>query len=302
MGQWNGDIKTMKISACLIVKNEKDHIKDVLTSLAGFDEIVVVDTGSIDNTVELAKEFTDKVFTDYLWKDDFAEARNHALSKCTGEWVFSIDGDEILEDEGLEKIRNIIENATEDQLHFSVKMKAKGSNSVHDLPRLFRNDGSVFWKGAAHETLSPVQKNLIDVMIEYGYSTAHQLDPDRMLRILENVVKSEYSTPRDMYYYAREIYYRRDYARAANLFQEYVDVATWLPEKADGYLYIARSSFYSGQGDRAREACLRAIQLNPDFKEALLFMADLHFEPWKHKWVKLAEVATNEDVLFIRNI
>ena len=119
----------MKLSAALIVKNEKDHIQTVLTSIQGVDEIVVCDTGSTDNTVELAKRYTDKVFVDYVWNDDFAEARNHALSKCTGDWVLSIDGDEILEEDGVEKIRNIISQAKEEK-SFCVKMTA--GNSSHN--------------------------------------------------------------------------------------------------------------------------------------------------------------------------
>jgi glycosyltransferase involved in cell wall biosynthesis len=289
-----------KLSACLIVKNEKDHIRDVLSSLAGVDEIVVVDTGSTDDTANIARTFTDKVFEDYEWNDDFAAARNHALSKCTGAWVVSIDGDEILEPGGVEKIRSIIENATPEQLHFSVEMTSKGSNQKHGLPRIMRNDGSVRWFGAAHETLTPVQSNRVPVVITYGYSTAHVLDPNRMLRILGKVVNSPEATPRDLYYYAREFYYRNDYVQAARLYAEYVTIATWLPEKADALLYIARCKFFLGLGDEAREACQEAIITNPDFKEALLFMADLHFEPWKHKWERLAEAATNEDVLFKR--
>jgi glycosyltransferase involved in cell wall biosynthesis len=291
----------MKISACLIVKNEKDHIQDVLSSLAGFDEIVVLDTGSTDNTVEIAVNIPNtKVYTYYEWNDDFAEARNHALSKCTGEWVLSIDGDEVLEEGGLEKIRKTIENATAERLHFSVLMTHKGSRQQHDLPRLFRNDGSVKWVGAAHETLSPVQKNMTDIVIEYGYSTAHQLDPDRMMRILAKVVNSPEATPRDMYYYAREFWYRKDYPQALRLFREYIMFATWLPEKADAMLYEARCLFLLQRGNEAREVCSELVLLNPMFKEALLFMAELHFEPWKSKWKKLAEACDNSDVLFKR--
>jgi len=290
----------MKLSACLIVKNEKDHIKDVLSSLAGVDEIVVVDTGSQDNTVELARGFTDKVFTDFPWVDDFAAARNHALSKCTGDWVISIDADEVLEKGGVDKIRTLIEKAAPEQLHFSVLMKAKGSRQIHNLPRIMRNDGTVSWMGAAHETLTPVQANRTDVVITYGYSTAHTLDPDRMLRILAKIVNGPSGTPRDLYYYAREYWYRRDYVQAERLFGEYIMIATWAPEKADALLYQARCFFILQNGNRAREVCTEAIVLNPDFKEALLFMAELHFEPWKHKWERLAEVATNEDVLFKR--
>lgn len=290
----------MKLSACLILKNEKDHVRDVLSSLAGVDEIIVVDTGSIDDTANIARTFTDKVFEDYQWNDDFAEARNHALSKCDGDWVLSIDGDEVLEEGGVAKIRELIERANPEQLEFSVVMVAKGTNAKHNLPRILRNDGSVKWLGAAHETLYPVQRNLSNVVITYGSSTAHALDPDRMLRILAKVCDSPAAKPRDLYYYAREFYYRRDYVQAARLWNEYVTFATWLPEKADALLYIARCEFFLEHGDKAREACEEAIILNPDFKEALLFMADLHFEPWKHKWERLAEAATSEDVLFKR--
>lgn len=294
------DKHTMKITACLIVKNEKDHIRDVLSSLAGVDEIVVVDTGSIDNTVELAREFTENVFTDYVWNDDFAEARNYALSRCTGEWVISIDADEVLEPGGVQKIREILEKARPDQLHFSVEMTGKGNGAKHNLPRIIRNDGSVQWLGAAHETLTPYQRNLTDVVITYGSSTAHALDPDRMMRILAKVVASPEGTPRDAYYYAREFWYRQDYVNALRLFQNYVSIATWASEKADALLYIARCLFILQRGDEARVACLEAIRVNPMFKEALLFMADLHFPPYKEKWEKLATAADNSDVLFKR--
>lgn len=290
----------MKLSAVLIVKNEHDHIKDVLTSLSGVDEIIVCDTGSTDDTVDLARLFTDKVYTDYVWADDFAGARNHALAKATGDWVLSIDGDEVLQAGGVERIRNIIANASEDQLQFSVEMTSKGSGQKHNLPRFFRNDGSVKWLGAAHETLSPVQRNLTDVVIVYGYSSAHALDPDRMLRILAKQVASPEGTPRDLYYYAREYWYRKDYVNAVRLFEEYVTIATWLPEKADAYLYIARGHWILQNRDKAVAACTEAIVLNPQFKEALLFMSELFYEPWKHKWEQLAENATNEDVLFKR--
>jgi len=290
----------MKLSACLIVKNEKDHIRAVLESLEGVDEIIVCDTGSTDETVALAREYTENVFTDYVWADDFAAARNHAKSKATGDWIISIDADETLEHGGVQKIRDLIANATEDQLHFSVRMTSKVGGQVHDLPRIFRNNRIVEWVGAAHETVHPVQKNPCDIVITYGYSTAHDLDPDRMLRILSKIVASGNATPRDRYYHAREAYYRKAYARAAVLFEEYTKVATWNPEKADAFLYIARCYWYTGQGDKARAAGFKAFEINPDFKENLLFLADMHFEPWKHKFLRLAEVAQNEDVLFKR--
>lgn len=287
----------MKLSAVLIVKNEKDHIETVLKSIEGVDEIIVCDTGSTDNTVELARAMGATVFEDYKWEDDFAAARNHALSHASGEWVLSIDGDEKLEVEGVSKIRRIVRDATDAQKTFSVNMWSKGQ--VHRLPRIFRNDGTVSWVGRGHETLSPIQENLVDVVIEYGHSTAHLLDPDRMMRILEKSV-IENPTPRDKYYLAREYYYRRRYGDAIVMYQQYLKVSTWVPEKADGWLMLAYCYWYNFQGDDAREACLQAIGLNPDFKEALLLMAEMHYSPLKEKWQQFADCAQNTKVLFIR--
>ena len=73
----------MKISVCLIVKDEELVIERCLCCVQKFaDEIIVVDTGSKDRTKELAKKFTDKVF-DFEWDDDFSKARNFSFSKAT---------------------------------------------------------------------------------------------------------------------------------------------------------------------------------------------------------------------------
>ncbi len=91
------------VSIGLIVKNEEARldkclaaIKKVIDMVPG--EIVVVDTGSTDDTVEIAKKYTDKVYT-FEWIDDFAAARNFGLSKCSGEWFMYLDADEVLNDD-----------------------------------------------------------------------------------------------------------------------------------------------------------------------------------------------------------
>src|SRR5574337_473107 len=87
----------MKLSALIIAKNEEKVIEYCIDSLVGFDEIIVCDTGSTDETVEIVKQVPNaQVFTDYKWNDDFAEARNYALSKATGDWCMQIDADHVL--------------------------------------------------------------------------------------------------------------------------------------------------------------------------------------------------------------
>lgn len=87
----------MQISVCIIVKNEELNIERCLKCLASYDfEIVVVDTGSTDATKEIASKYTDHVY-DFVWCDDFAAAKNHAISMATNEFVMVIDSDEYLE-------------------------------------------------------------------------------------------------------------------------------------------------------------------------------------------------------------
>jgi glycosyltransferase involved in cell wall biosynthesis len=81
------------ISATMIVRDEHDFLDGCLTSLAGFaDEVVVVDTGSVDDTVAIAERHGARV-SHLAWTGNFAVARNHALTLATGDWRLSIDAD-----------------------------------------------------------------------------------------------------------------------------------------------------------------------------------------------------------------
>jgi hypothetical protein len=85
------------VSLTMIVKNEQENLPNCLASVAGvFDEIIVVDTGSTDRTKEIAREFGAKVF-DFVWIDNFAAARNEALSRATGDYAFWLDADDVVE-------------------------------------------------------------------------------------------------------------------------------------------------------------------------------------------------------------
>ena len=97
----------MRISVCLIVKNEEEVIERCLKSVVGFaDEIIVVDTGSSDQTKSIARKFPDKIY-DFKWIDDFSAARNFAFSKAKCEYVFWLDADDVIMPEDGEKINGL---------------------------------------------------------------------------------------------------------------------------------------------------------------------------------------------------
>lgn len=289
----------MRVTVNTIVKNEASHIRDMLDSVKGLD-VCIADTGSDDGTPAIIREYGGEVWTDYRWNDDFAAARNHALSKVSDGWCLVLDGDERLLSPA-ERVRE--EAARADASGFrtvSCLVQGRGHGHVHRQPRLFKRCAEVFWKGAAHNYLSVVEANESDITIEYGYSDQHQKDPDRTLRILSRAVDRDPTLVREKYYLAREFFYRRRWAEALTWFEAYQAVATWLPERADAYLYMARCLWQLQRGSEARATCLQAINCNPDFREALLFMAELHYEPHRAKWQKIADQAENRDVLFVR--
>lgn len=112
----------VKISAVLIVKNEADSLAACLDRLTWVDEIVVVDSGSSDKTVDVARRYTDKVFTATEWSG-FGVQRQRAQSYATGEWVLMVDADEILTPELIAEIETVISDD-------------RSLDSVYALPRL----------------------------------------------------------------------------------------------------------------------------------------------------------------------
>ncbi len=95
------------VSVCMIVKNEQAVLARCLDSLQpAADEIIIVDTGSVDATKEIAFQYTDRVY-DFTWINDFAAARNFAFSKATKDYIYSADADEVLDEENLQKLLNL---------------------------------------------------------------------------------------------------------------------------------------------------------------------------------------------------
>jgi len=284
-----------KISAAMIVKNEESCIRRSLESIKDADEIIICDTGSTDKTIEIASEYG-KVFTDYTWKEHFADARNHALSKCSGDWVFWVDADDYLATPF-----NLIREAVQTESD-AVLVKHQSNKHYHYFPCLHKNKTNVRWKGAAHNYLIGLGESCQrdDIVVAQGHSINHKRIPDRTLNILKKEVQKHPNLIREKYYLAREYWYRSDYITAKYWYENYLENAVWKPEKADAHLMLARCLWHLKQGQEARVQCLEAIFINPDFKEAVLFLAEMHYEPMKSVWLRYSDHAKNKDVLFVR--
>ena len=298
----------MKISAVLIVKNESVMLPQCLESVKGLDEIIIADTGSTDSTIEVAKRYTDKIYTEHVWNDNFADARNYAKSKATGDWILSIDADESLYD--VASVREAVAIAESiGALAVDVNCISDRGNQEFFYPRLFKNDLRVFWEGAVHNTLSQVGTRVGNVRLKIGYSPAHNDDPERSFRILKKESEKLPVSPRILYYLGREHSYRGEYQDCILVMGRYIQVSRHLAEKADAFLMMARAYWELGMGEDARTACAHALIINANFKEALLFMAKIagdgsqegRWQKNADQWKKMAETADNSDILFIRS-
>ncbi|WP_254438492.1 glycosyltransferase family 2 protein [Paenibacillus sp. DCT19] len=102
------------ISLCMIVKNEERTLARCLDSVSGIvDEIIIVDTGSSDRTMDVAAQYTDQVYT-YEWQDDFAAARNYSFEQATQEYILWLDADDVLLPGDQAKLRTLKEQLPSD--------------------------------------------------------------------------------------------------------------------------------------------------------------------------------------------
>lgn len=290
--------KKKTISVVMIVKNEEAVLARCLESVKDADEIIICDTGSTDGTIEIAKKYTDKVYTDFTWCDDYAKARNHAKSKATCEWILSIDADEVLHD--FSEVRRVVELGTN---AIRVTMIGESDNDLEfPFSRLFRNCPEIFWCEPVHNHLNvPGEGELIgDVKITFGWSPAHAADPDRALRMLEKAVKDD-PTPRRLYYLGREYWYKQDYEKCVVTLGRQVQIDFFEAQRADGFLIMSQAFSALGRDQDARDACAQAIIINPHFKEAVEWMAGISVDHNASIWRKWATFCENRDVLVMRS-
>lgn len=184
----------VSISMCMIVKNEEALLSRCLESYKGlFDEIIIVDTGSSDNTKKIAAQYTDKIY-DYEWCSDFAAARNFAFDKASCDYIFTADADEVLDNKNKSeflKLKQVLDYDVD-----IVQMKyvtPPEYNTVYNCikeyrPKLFKRLRTFKWVSPIHETvrLEPI---VFDSDIEILHMPAGRHEK-RDFAIFINAVKS----------------------------------------------------------------------------------------------------------------
>lgn len=200
------------LSLSIIVKNEAKNLSNCLQSVQNFvDEIILIDTGSTDNTKEIAQSFGAKIY-DYLWQNDFAQARNYGLEHVNTDWVLILDADEVLNPSIIPQIEKVI--TKEDVLVVNLIREEIGSLSspYSQLSRLFRRHPEIKFSRPYHalidDAVLTLQKkethwqiiDLPEVAIQHsGYQPDVIASQDKTKRALKAMESYYTQNPHDAY-------------------------------------------------------------------------------------------------------
>ena len=279
------------ISLCMIVKNEEKLLARCLNSVKHLvDEIIIIDTGSTDKTKDIAYTFTDKVY-DFNWINDFSAARNFAFSKATKDYQLWLDADDILIDKDQKLFLELKETLSLET--DMVLMKYNYSVDEHNNPlfsfyreRLVKRENNYIWNSPVHEYIEYSGNYMVSEI-----AVTHKRAPytsDRNLKIYREMVeRGDNFSPRELFYYARELKEHEIYNEAVDYFTQFLKIQKG---SNDDFIYACleigkilkkqnkldealKALFYSFAFDNPRaETCCEiasVFQSKGDFKKAI---------------------------------
>ncbi len=274
----------------MIVKNEEQFLKNALTSIKHLaDEIIIVDTGSIDSTPEIALQFTPNLFN-FKWNDNFASARNFALSKATGDWIFVLDADESVSVLDIDEFKTIIQEASEETSAYAFtrrnytnehKVASFISSASDPYPeakmasgyiedkviRLVRNLPQIQFIGQIHATLNESVRK-VGKIEESGIPIHHfgQLkfgneSKKEFYEHLYQVAEKESPSAKLFWQHGQDLLSRGDAVKAISYFCKSVNIDKgFFP----AWLAMANGHLIHGDYFRTRVALSKARELNPN--------------------------------------
>ena len=278
-----------KVSLCMIVRDEEKVLERCLKSVVDVvDEIIIVDTGSVDKTKEIAAKFTDKIY-DFPWIDDFAAARNFAFSKGTGNYLMWMDADDVFPSLEKRKFFDLKEELKQNPADVVMMVYDTGFDKNGSVTfsyyreRLIRNCPHAKWQGCVHEVIVPFG-NIIRKDIHIEHRKEVEVYSDRNLRIYEKMLsEGRKLDEREQFYYGRELFYHGKYEKAAEVFQIFLKEPTaWLENKLEAVRFLSYSLQALGRTEEALAALLQGLWLAPPTGEHCCDLGKYFYE--REEW------------------
>ena len=198
------------ISLCMIVKNEAENLAACLKSVGDLaDEIIIVDTGSTDNTIEIARSFTTQV-KHFTWINDFAAARNESIKDARCDWIFWMDADDRLLPEDVARLKQAVTCGRADAYYCYVVSQFENNQVAQDRIehlRLFRNHRGVHFDLPLHEDAAPIAHRLgltiarTNIVVNHtGYTVDPQTLHAKAQRNLQIIQAAHRQAPDNLYW------------------------------------------------------------------------------------------------------
>lgn len=273
------------ISLCLIAKDEESNVAQLINSVEGcFDEIILVDTGSTDRTVEMAKALGCEVHH-FEWVHDFSEARNFSFSKATKDYICWLDLDDVLQDkEGFIRFRDTAMGLAEYWIapyHYSSDSNGKPMCSFA-RERVFKRSKGFKWKYFVHEGVMPLEGT--KMQFTPSWSVKHMRtesdllkDRSRNLNIFEkNLDKMD---PRMTYYYGKELFEAQKPKEALEQLEKaIVEPKLELHDRILGFQYACYCYLMSEQYEKCIQLAHQGLVLAPNRAEFHSIIGDCYIK------------------------
>ena len=287
----------------MIVKNESKVLSRCLDSVVDLvDEIIIVDTGSEDDTKDIAYKYTDKVY-DFTWIGDFSAARNYAFSLCNCDYIYSADADEVLNEENREKFKALKLSLDPEieivQMYYGNQLD---HGTVYNFdkelrPKLFKRVRSFKWVERVHETVRELPL-VYDSDIEITHMPLKN-HASRDYGIFVDMIRNdEVFSDRVFDFYARELFVSgedRDFRDAEDFFTRVADDPQTSPDRLNAALCIVvKASYWRKDYLKMYRYAMKNIAIEPcseicfllgsyyedqrDYKEAAIWYYNAAFE------------------------
>lgn len=274
------------LSLCMIVKNEEENLKRCLSSCYKlFDEIIIVDTGSIDKTKEIAKKFTNKVY-DFNWVDDFSLARNFGIKKARSDYFMWLDADDVITKENLNKLINLKNEISDEDvfmLKYAISFDENNSPTFeYYRERICKNNGLFLFHDFVHEAITPSGNiKYLDITIEHRKTKENK--KGRNLKIYEKH-KNEIFSPRQQFYYSRELYFNNKIKKAIINFKKFLKMENaFIENKIEAILNLSNCYLILGNNIKAKEILFNSFLYSLPRSEILCQIAFILKNEGKYK-------------------
>ncbi|MBW7898071.1 SPBc2 prophage-derived glycosyltransferase SunS [Candidatus Brocadiaceae bacterium B188] len=273
------------LSACMIVKNEEKFLAQCLTSIKdAVDEIIIVDTGSTDKTIEIAKSFHAKIYH-HPWKNSFSDARNHSLSYAKCDWILQIDADETLDQEDIPLLHKLICRDSYNAIFVAIYSELPGGLSKHYYTRIFRR-GKAYFEGIVHNQLifegASFQSEIR--FYHYGYNLTEQEMKNKYKRTGDLLRRQLVGDPDNLFIMTNLIRnYRNEFnfnkvielgEKGLKLSESQTD-SNSKNQRQRIYIDLVYAFINTNQLDKAEKICTEAIKENHDSLDILFVMGEV---------------------------